>query len=110
MTGIQIFSGEYNLLIANAQLIDDDEFQCQIGPATDFRGLTSRTAKVTVLCKYLMPCVSLSMYMSCDLQFVTVVLSSSEVRSSVGNYVITICNGDCWIGNFQSNEQHFFKH
>ena len=45
-------TGEYNLFIANVQLADDAEYQCQIGATDDFAGVMSDTATLTVLGKY----------------------------------------------------------
>ena len=45
-------TGEYNLMISNAQLEDDAEYQCQVGQATPtVPGIVSRKAVLTVLSK-----------------------------------------------------------
>ncbi|XP_022252499.1 irregular chiasm C-roughest protein-like [Limulus polyphemus] len=41
--------GDYSLQIVNAQLVDDAEFQCQVGAAEGVTGIRSTTAILTVL-------------------------------------------------------------
>ena len=44
-------AGEYDLMVANAQLEDDAEFQCQVMATESTPPLTSRIAKLTILGK-----------------------------------------------------------
>ena len=44
-------TGEYDLMVANAQLEDDAEFQCQVMATETTPPLTSRIAKLTILGK-----------------------------------------------------------
>ncbi|XP_022242354.1 irregular chiasm C-roughest protein-like [Limulus polyphemus] len=41
--------GDYSLQVINAQLVDDAEFQCQVGAAEGVTGIRSTTAVLTVL-------------------------------------------------------------
>ena len=44
-------TGTYSLMISNAQVEDDCEFQCQVGASYSGPGIMSRKAKLTVLSK-----------------------------------------------------------
>ena len=48
-------TGEYDLMIANAQLEDDAEFQCQVMATEHTPPLTSRKATLTILGKFTHP-------------------------------------------------------
>lgn len=43
--------GEHNLLISNATVDDDGDYQCQVAPAKNSKAIWAN-AKLTVLCKY----------------------------------------------------------
>lgn len=45
--------GEHNLLVVNATVDDDGEYQCQVAPKGNSRAIWAN-AKLTVLCKYSM--------------------------------------------------------
>ena len=56
-------TGEYDLMVANAQLDDDAEFQCQVMATESTPPLTSRKAKLTILGKLLFEDTTLQTYM-----------------------------------------------
>jgi len=42
----------YHLLISDAELVDDDDYECQVGATDNTPGLQSRQATLTVQCNH----------------------------------------------------------